>query len=131
MVGSFLTAAFIPFITSTSLSIWQSKTPPEIQGRVFSVRSMGQTAMIPIGYLLGGILADRVFEPAMLPDGSLAAIFGGLVGTGPGAGMGLMFLFTCISGILVSLSGYLIPSLRNVEADLPDHDALPLASPAD
>ncbi len=123
VAGSFLTAFFIPFITSTSLAIWQSKVPPHLQGRVFSVRSMGQTAMIPIGYLAGGFLADRLFEPAMQAGGSLEPIFGTLVGSGPGAGMGLMFLFTCITGVLMGLIGYLIPAIRNIEERLPDHDA--------
>jgi hypothetical protein len=55
----------------------------------------------------------------------LAPIFGWLVGTGPGAGIGLMFVGTAILGALMSLSGYLFRSVRCVEDDLPDHDVLP------
>ncbi|MBE0698109.1 MAG: MFS transporter, partial [Anaerolineaceae bacterium] len=61
-----------------------------------------------------------VFEPALRPGATLAAALGGLVGTGPGAGMGVMFLFTCVVGTLACLVGYLFPALRNVERDLPD-----------
>ncbi|HNR50504.1 MAG TPA: hypothetical protein PKI80_02875, partial [Deltaproteobacteria bacterium] len=43
-------------------------------------------------YLLAGYLADHLLEPAMMPGGSLAPVFGPLVGTGPGAGMAVMFL---------------------------------------
>lgn len=118
LVGAF----FIPILISGDRAIWQAKVPPAAQGRVFSVQGMARNAMTPIGYLLAGPLADRVFEPAMMPGGALADVFGGLVGTGPGAGMGLMFVCTALLGMLVSASGYLIPAVRNVERDLPDYD---------
>jgi hypothetical protein len=38
--------------------------------------------------------------------------------------MAAMFLFTSIGGMLISLSGYVFPSLRNVETDLPDYDSV-------
>lgn len=72
---------------------------------------------MPLGYLLAGGLADRVFEPAMAAGGNLAGVFGALVGTGPGAGMGLMFVCTCVLGLATSLSGFLIPAVRRVEED--------------
>ncbi len=121
MVAAFLAAVFIPFITSAERAIWQSKVAPGVQGRVFSTKGMFQQATLPIGYLLAGLLADRVFEPAMAVGGSLSDVFGWLVGTGPGAGMGLMFACTSILGMAMSLSGYLFRSVRNVEMDLPDH----------
>ena len=122
--GAFLAAFFIPFIMGCNRAIWQSKVPPAIQGRVFSVQTMLQTGMMPIGYLAAGPLADLVFEPAMATNGRLAETFGWLVGTGPGAGMGLMFLGTAVLGLLMSLSGYLFAAVRNVETELPDYDAL-------
>lgn len=120
-VAAFLAAVFIPFITSAERAIWQSKVAPDVQGRVFSTKGMFQLATVPIGYLLAGLLADRVFEPAMAVSGSLSDVFGWLVGRGPGAGMGLMFVCTSILGMAMSLSGYLSRSVWNVEIDLPDH----------
>ncbi|MEM7111000.1 MAG: MFS transporter [Chloroflexota bacterium] len=122
--GAFLAAFFIPFIMGGNRAIWQSKVPPAIQGRVFSVQTMLQTGMMPIGYLAAGPLADLVFEPAMATNGRLAETFGWLVGTGAGAGMGLMFLGTAVLGLLMSLSGYLFAAVRNVETELPDYDAV-------
>jgi hypothetical protein len=52
----------------------------------------------------------------------LASALGWLVGTGPGAGMGLMFVITAVLGCLMSLSGYLLPDVREVEVRLPDYD---------
>ncbi|MGB1286297.1 MAG: MFS transporter, partial [Aggregatilineales bacterium] len=81
---------------------------------------MIRESMIPFGFLAGGILADKVFTPGMMSDGVLAPLFGGLVGTGDGAGIGLMFLCTALLGASLAFGAYFIPALRNVEDDLPD-----------
>jgi hypothetical protein len=68
-------------------------------------------------------MADYVFEPAMMPGGGLSSTFSVLVGTNPGAGMALMFVFTGILGALVGLGAYAFRAVREVEEILPDHDA--------
>ncbi|MAS35179.1 MAG: MFS transporter [Anaerolineaceae bacterium] len=115
-------AVFIPFISGANRAIWQAKTPPDLQGRVFSAQAMLQSTAMALGYLVAGPLADRVLEPAMQPGGALVPLLGGLVGTGPGAGMAVIFIITATFGALISLSGYLSPALRNVETELPDHE---------
>ncbi|MFN8375866.1 MAG: MFS transporter [Anaerolineae bacterium] len=110
-------AVFSPFIASANAAIWQSKVPPDVQGRVLSIKDMLQPVSLPFGYLFGGLLADRVFEPLMAQGGLLAGGFGWLVGTGPGAGMGLMFICTCTLGTLIALSGYLFREVREIEED--------------
>lgn len=123
IVAAFVAAFFIPFISTANQTIWQEKVPPAMQGRIFAARNAIQNASFPLGYLLAGPLADHIFEPAMQDATTLAATFGWLVGTGPGAGIGMMFLCTAILGFVISLSGYLIAPVRNVELDLPDYDA--------
>jgi MFS transporter, DHA3 family, macrolide efflux protein len=118
------TEFFIPFLVGADRSIWQRKVPPDVQGRVFAMRDMCRLAAMPIGYLITGPLADQVFVPAMMPGGALSYTFGWLVGTGPGAGMGLMFVCTALLGGTISLCGYLSRAVRQVESDLPDHTAL-------
>lgn len=127
--AAFSATFFVPFIIAAHRAIWQAKVPPALQGRVFSVQSMIQTASMPLGYLLAGPLADRLFEPAMASGGVLVPWFGWLVGQGPGAGMGLMFVGTAVFGTAVSIAGYLFHPIRNVENDLPDHDEIQLRSP--
>ena len=117
LVAAFVGAFFVPVIMASDLAIWQSKVPPSLQGRVFSIRSSVRMSTMPLGYLLGGVLADGWFEPAMMAGGSLTAAFGWLVGLGPGAGMGVMFLFTAVAGTAMSLAGYLFRAVRNVESD--------------
>jgi hypothetical protein len=58
----------------------------------------------------------------MAVDGNLAPIFGGLVGTGPGAGMSLLILLAAIIGMIVPAISYAIPTFRNVEDIIPDND---------
>lgn len=125
-LGSF----FIPILSSSNDTIWQSIIPQAVQGRVFSVRTMLVNAFLPVGYLLGGILADRVMEPAMASGGSAASMFGWLVGTGPGAGMALMYVGTAVLAILVCLLAYLFPAVRHVEEIEWDFRARPSRPPS-
>lgn len=115
-------AIFIPGITSANRAIWQAKVAPDVQGRVLSVKATLEESLMPIAFLVAGPIADQILEPAMMPDGALDDYFGWLVGTGAGAGMGLMFVFTCLAGTTMSLAGYFFPATRNVEIDLPDYD---------
>jgi DHA3 family macrolide efflux protein-like MFS transporter len=121
-VGGFMMMAVIPVLNGSNQAIWQSKVPPALQGRVFSSRLMIAQVTAPIAMLASGPLADRVFSPAMLATGSLAPVFGWLTGTGKGAGISLMFVLFGLAGVVVGLAGYLIPSVRNVETLIPDHD---------
>jgi MFS family permease len=114
-IAGFLAELTIPFIVSPYFALWQEIVPPDVQGRVFSIREMIQIASQPIGYLLGGLMADRLFEPAMQSNGWFSTLFGGLVGTGPGAGMSSMFLFTAVCGGLLGFIGLLLPSIRQLD----------------
>jgi DHA3 family macrolide efflux protein-like MFS transporter len=114
----------VPLIDSSNQAIWQVKVAPDVQGRVFSVRQLIALFTNPISPIIAGTLADFVLEPAMRPNGSLASVFGGLVGTGPGAGMGLLIVLCGLASILVGLGGYLFRPIYDAEKILPDHDQL-------
>ncbi len=121
-LGMFLSASAAALLNSSNQAIWQAKVAPDVQGRVFAIRSFIATAVIPLAGLIVGPLADQVMEPAMQEGGALTGNFAWLVGTGPGAGMALIFVFTGLIGASMALSGYLIPGIRSVEDILPDHD---------
>jgi MFS family permease len=112
----------LPLATASSQAIWQAKVAPDVQGRVFATRRLIAWFSDPLVPLAAGALADYVLEPGMRAEGALAAVFGGLVGTGPGTGMALLLILSGIGMGLVSLAGYLIPVIREVEHILPDHD---------
>ena len=103
----------------SSQSIWQSKVPPDLQGRVFSVRFFIALAGSLPAMLLAGPLADHVFEPLMEDaSGPLEWLFG----SGPGAGMGLLITVTGIVMLVVSLLARSSREMWNIEDILPDHD---------
>ncbi len=122
-LAAFSTLFILPIVNGCSQAIWQSKVPPAVQGRVFATRRLIAQISNPVGTVLAGPLADYIFGPAMMPGGALTPFFGWLVGTGPGAGMSLMFVFTGTLGTTVSIGAYAVRSIRNVEDILQDHDA--------
>ena len=122
-VGAFLAMFFLPLVNGSSQGIWQAKVPPDIQGKVFATRRLIAQISAPVAMILGGRLADVVFEPAMISGGAFAQFFQPLVGSGPGSGMGLLFVFSGLFGAAAALSGYLIPAVRQIETRLPDYDA--------
>lgn len=122
-----IASLFIPLVNGSNQAIWQAKVAPDVQGRVFSARRLIAWFTNPISPLIAGTLADFVLEPAMRTHNEFSNVFGRLVGTGPGAGMGLLLVFCGLGGALVGLSGYFVPAIRNAETLLPDHDTLPLA----
>lgn len=104
----------IPFIIAAQNIILYQKVPETMQGRVFAVRNAIQYSTIPVGILLGGVLADYVFEPFMSSGRNLAVLLGKLVGTGAGTGMAVMFLCTGVCGFLVSTISYRNKEIRKL-----------------
>ena len=124
IAASFIGVLFAPVVNGSNQAIWQSKVPPDLRGRVFAIRRLIAWFVLPLSTAIAGPLADQVFEPAMQPGGVLSSIFGGLVGTGPGAGMGLMFVLAGAIAALIAVLAYTVPTLREVESRIPDHDEL-------
>lgn len=115
--GGFFTA---PLIQGCSNTIWQRKVPPDVQGRVFSFRSMVAGGTLPLASLIAGPLSDRLFEPLLRQGGALAGSVGRLLGVGPGRGVALLFIVLGGSTAALAIAAYLHPRLRYVEAELPD-----------
>ena len=121
LVGAFFTMFFIPVLNGSNQAIWQAKVAPDVQGRVFATRRLIAQITGPLAMLTAGPLADQLFEPAMQAGSRWAGLFGWLVGVGPGAGMGLLFVITSLIGAFAALLGYTIPAVRNIETILPDY----------
>jgi MFS family permease len=115
----FLLSFALAFANVPFWSMMQAKVAPDLQGRVFAAYLQLTNLLAPLAFLVAGPLADRVFEPARrLPAWRSV---GWLVGVGPGAGMGLMFVAAGALILAISLAVYAIPSVRRLEADLPDY----------
>lgn len=101
-IGAALGWIFIPMMNANMDVLLRNRIPIEMQGRVFSVRNSLQFFTIPIGYFVGGLLVDRVFEPLMasLSQGTfLTALFG----SGKGSGAALLFFVIGFAGMFTCL----------------------------
>lgn len=101
-IGAVLGWIAIPLMNANLDVIYRSSIPLEMQGRVYSCRNTLQFFTIPIGFLLGGALVDKVFEPLMAaqPAGSpLVSIFGET----KGAGAAMLFAIIGVAGVIVCL----------------------------
>lgn len=104
----------IPFINAGQMEILYKNIPKDMQGRIFSVRNAIQFSTIPIAILIGGFLADCVFEPFMMLDIPFTRFLKMLVGEGAGSGMAVMFLCTGILGALFSFIFYNRKDIRSL-----------------
>jgi MFS transporter, DHA3 family, macrolide efflux protein len=120
VIGGFLSTLCVPIISSSNQVIWQKKVAPDVQGRVFAIRRTITLATPLLTYVVAGPLADRVFGPLMAVKGPLCGSLGQLFGTGPGRGIGLLFVTMGLLLILITAVCCLFPHMRRVENELPD-----------
>lgn len=101
-LGGFLGWIAIPLMSANLDVILRLQIPEQMQGRVYSVRNSLQFFTIPVGYLLGGLLVDRIFEPVMaLQDADSFLVW--MFGYGKGSGAAFLFFIIAFAGIGVCL----------------------------
>ncbi len=101
-IGAVLGWILIPVMNANLDVVFRSSIPLDMQGRVYSCRNTLQFFTIPIGFMLGGLFVDRVFEPFMAarPANSILV---SLFGENKGSGAAMLFFFIGIAGVLVCL----------------------------
>lgn len=101
-IGGFLGWIAIPLMSSNLDVILRLRIPEQIQGRVYAVRNSLQFFTIPLGYFIGGLLVDRIFEPimALQEKGSILIL---MFGSGKGSGAAFLFFVIAFAGIGVCL----------------------------
>ncbi len=123
LAGHFLMMLVTPMLNGSNQAIWQMKTAPEVQGRVFSVRRLVAQITAPISMAVAGPLADDVFEPALTSSSHwLSRILGPILGTGSGAGISLLVLLSGILVMGVGIGAYQVKQILLVEELIPDHN---------
>ena len=99
--GSYAMAA----IMNAHMTVFlREQIPIEMQGRVFSAESTLKNGAIPLGLYLGGLLADRVFEPLMMARSPLQGWLATCFVEGTGAGIAVQFVIMGVLGILLCLA---------------------------
>ena len=98
-VGAILGWIVIPYMNANMDVIFRSEIPTDMQGRVYSCRNTLQFFTIPIGFLLGGLLTDKVFEPFMADNTS--GFWAALFGENKGSGAAMLFFVIGVIGTLI------------------------------
>lgn len=111
---------FFGSLMSVEDAFFQSKIPAKMQGRVFGAMGTFSNMLAPLSFGFAGVLADKLFEPAMKQNGLLSGIFGWLVGNEKGSGMALMIVFAGLISILISAVAFLIKPIREADTIMPD-----------
>ncbi|PSB01377.1 MFS transporter [Merismopedia glauca] len=106
--AQFCSSLNFPWLGSADDAMWMENVEAEDRGRVFAARSLIRLIVGAIASLMAGYLADSIFEPAMRSGGVLAPIFGGIFGTGAGAGMALFYTITAIALLAVGIGGFTV-----------------------
>lgn len=111
-IGGLLGWITIPLMSANYDVIFRSTVPTEMLGRVYSVRNTLQFFSIPVGYFLGGILIDKVFEPFMANTDN--ALLLNVFGTAKGSGAAFLFFVIGVAGVLVCIFFSNIKALREL-----------------
>ncbi|MEA2693612.1 MAG: hypothetical protein QOJ16_2999 [Acidobacteriota bacterium] len=117
---AFVVLCGTPVVRACSEVLWQTRVEPDLQGRVFAMRRLIGGSTLPLAALVAGPLADRVFNPLLVPDGALAGSVGHLIGVGKGRGIGLLFVVLGVLTVITVALGFLSPRLSRLEEDLPE-----------
>ena len=113
-LGAVLGWACIPFMNANMDVLLRTRIPIDMQGRVYAARNALQFFTIPLGYFLGGLLIDQVFEPFMATQSS-GSFWAALFGTGKGSGAALLFFVIGMTGMLSCLPFYRDRHIRALE----------------
>lgn len=112
-IGAILGWLMIPLMNANYDVIFRTSVPTEMQGRVYSVRNTLQFFTIPVGYFLGGILVDKIFEPfmEMTENKLLHTAFG----VGKGSGAAFLFFVIGVIGVLICLIFRRVKYIRELD----------------
>lgn len=119
-IAAFASYASAAVLNANLTAVMRAHVPIEMQGRVFSAKDTIQNCTIPLGLLLGGVLADYVFEPFMSGHSAVQAVLAVFFGSGGGTGIALMFFGVGILGVSISLSRLRKPIYDVFDKDMDD-----------
>ncbi|OCC09719.1 non-ribosomal peptide synthetase/MFS transporter [Streptomyces sp. PTY087I2] len=122
-VGAFGMSCALSMVNGVYTTIVQIKVPQRFHGRVFALNTLVAWSTLPIGHGIIAPVGSSVFGPMFEDGGSLTSTVGTLIGTGPGRGIGFMYLLFGAAMLALVVIGLRLPVLARFDLDVPD--ALP------
>ncbi|TCK33808.1 diaminobutyrate-2-oxoglutarate transaminase [Paraburkholderia sp. BL8N3] len=106
-------------------AMWMRKVPERYRGSVFSVVAMCMLGTASATLFGGGLLVDRILEPALAAGGSLAGSAATWLGTGKGRGVALLFVISGTLGMAMCMATLASSRMRRLDTIVPDGAAIP------
>ncbi|MCR8844300.1 MFS transporter [Paenibacillus sp. SC116] len=117
IAAGFVFLSALPFINTSADVLVRRNIDNEKQGRVWGIIGILSQLGFVIAYSLAGLLADRVFNPLLQEGGLLASTVGQYIGTGPGRGIGLLFIISGIFVVIIAVITSRIKSIRELDVN--------------
>jgi len=102
-VGVFGFGLALTVIQSIYVTIVQIKVPQRFHGRVFALNQMIAWSTLPIGFGLVAPLSASAFQSLLGPGGALSETVGRVIGTGPGRGIGLVYVSVGLAIVVLTV----------------------------
>lgn len=115
IISGFLFFASLPYATTSIDVLIRKSIDNEKQGRAWGLISLISQLGFVIAYVLAGVLADYVFNPALVEGGVLADTVGKIIGTGETRGIGFLIIIAGLGLIITALIVSKSKSIREME----------------
>ncbi|MFF8436296.1 non-ribosomal peptide synthetase/MFS transporter [Streptomyces bacillaris] len=122
-IGAFGMSCALSMVNGVYTTIVQIKVPQRFHGRVFALNTLVAWSTLPIGHGIIAPAGSAFFGPMLEDGGSLTSTVGALIGTGPGRGIGFMYLLFGAAMLGLVVVGLRLRVLARFDLDVPD--ALP------
>ncbi|ARI53936.1 non-ribosomal peptide synthetase [Streptomyces sp. S8] len=122
-IGAFGMSCALSMVNGVYTTIVQIKVPQRFHGRVFALNTLVAWSTLPIGHGIIAPAGSAFFGPMFEDGGSLTSTAGALIGTGPGRGIGFMYLLFGAAMLGLVVVGLRLRVLARFDLDVPD--ALP------
>lgn len=115
IISGFLFFASLPYITTCIDVLIRKSIANDKQGRAWGLISLLTQLGFVMAYGLSGILADYIFNPALVDGGILADTVGKIIGIGEGRGIGLLIIIAGFGLMVTAPIVYKSKSISKME----------------
>ncbi|MEH1015835.1 amino acid adenylation domain-containing protein [Micromonospora sp. CPCC 206060] len=121
-LGAFGLWGTLSVVNGIYLTVVHVKLPQRFHGRVIALNQAVAWSTLPLGFAVVAPLGEKLLQPLMTADGALAPTVGAVIGTGPGRGLGLLYILLGVALTALVLAALRTRTLRRFDDEVPDAD---------